>query len=137
MSWEKPLLEGIFKILRHEKRKRMILLGQTDKYVLLPLLFCSPVDLDLGVRLKCSRACICREFLRRVSTFHPRFSFGHSFLLSAHEFKDNFQHFVRITILLGAQGNQLCWEKTRVEDTDGPSPLQTLICRFPLAQVHN
>lgn len=83
MSWEKPLLEGIFKILRCEKRNRMVLLGHTDKYVLLSLPFCNPVDLDLGVKLKCSRACICREFPSRVSTSHPRLSFGHSFLLSA------------------------------------------------------
>lgn len=79
MSWKKPLLEGISKILRGEKGKMMILLGQTDKCVLVSLLFCNPVDLDLGVRLKCSRACIFREFPRRVSTSHPRFSFGHSF----------------------------------------------------------
>lgn len=91
---------------------------------------CFSADLDLGVRLKCSRACICREFPRRVCTSHPRFSFGHSFLLSAQEFKDNFQHFVRITTLLGAQGNQLCWEKTELRTLMVPDPLQTLIADF-------
>lgn len=84
----------------------MILLGQADRYVLLSLPFCNPVGLDLGVKLKCSRACICRQFPSRVSTSHPRFSFGHSLLLSARELKDKFQHFVRITTLLGAQDNQ-------------------------------
>lgn len=83
----------------------MILLGQVC-FTLLAFLQSCNVDLDLGVKLKCSRACICREFPSRVSTSHPRFSFGHSFLLSARELKDNFQHFVRITTLLGAQDNQ-------------------------------
>lgn len=108
--------------------KMMILLGQIDKYVLVSLPLYNPIDLDLGPRLKCSRAFICREFPRRVSTSHPRFSFGHSFLLGACEFKGNFQHFVRITSLLRVEGNQL--RKDRAEDTDGPSPLQTLIADF-------
>lgn len=40
----------------------MILLGQIDKCVLVSLPLCNLADLDLGFRLKFSRACICREF---------------------------------------------------------------------------
>lgn len=111
MSWEKPLLGDIPKVLRGEKGQRIMLLGQTDKYFLVSLPFCNPVGLeqeDLEVRLKCSRACICREFPRGPSTSHPRFSFGAWFLLSTHKFKDNFQSFVRITTLPGIHSNQQC-----------------------------
>lgn len=57
----------------------MILLGQIDKCVLVSLPLCNLADLDLGFRLKFSRACICREFPRKASTSHPRFNFGHRF----------------------------------------------------------
>lgn len=57
----------------------IMLLGRLTSIFLPSLPLCNPVGLeqeDLVVRLKCSRACIRREFPRGVSTSHPRFSFG-------------------------------------------------------------